>query len=76
MIAKAWPAMLRAIWGDDHRYQKQYWGRGAGQLSAEQRPFDEDGYHWIMGRIDDVLNVAGHRMRTAEVEARWLSTRA
>ena len=59
-IAKPWPGMLRGIWGDDERYKIQYWSDVPGKyLCGDNARCDEDGYYWIMGRIDDVLNVSG-----------------
>ena len=55
-----WPGMLRGIWGDDQRYQEQYWSKVPGKyLAGDNARCDDDGYYWIMGRIDDVLNVSG-----------------
>ncbi len=74
VIRKPWPSMARTLWGDDERYFKTYWdvipqvyftGDGARR--------DEDGYFWVVGRIDDVLNVAGHRIGTAEIESALVS---
>jgi acetyl-CoA synthetase len=73
-IAKPWPGMLRGIWGDDARYQEQYWTRVPGHyLTGDNARKDEDGYYWIMGRIDDVINVSGHRLSTIEVESALVS---
>jgi acetyl-CoA synthetase len=73
-IAKPWPAMLRGIWGDDARYKEQYWSRVPGMyLTGDNARCDDDGYYWIMGRIDDVINVAGHRLSTIEVESALVS---
>ena len=71
VIRKPWPSMLRTVWGDDARYVKTYWSHGDGSyyLAGDSARRDEDGYFWIMGRIDDVLNVAGHRLGTMEVES-------
>lgn len=70
VIKRPWPSMLRTIWGDDERYQKQYWSEIPGYYFAgDGARRDEHGYFWIMGRVDDVLNVAGHRLGTAEVES-------
>jgi acetyl-CoA synthetase len=70
VIKQPWPAMLRTIYGDDERYQKQYWGQVAHvYFTADGARRDSDGYFWIMGRVDDVLNVAGHRLSTMEVES-------
>ena len=73
-IAKPWPAMLRGIWGDDERYKIQYWTDVPGKyLCGDNARCDEDGYYWIMGRIDDVLNVSGHRLSTIEIESALVS---
>ena len=71
VIRKPWPSMLRTIWGDDQRYKDTYWGKFDGKyyLAGDSARRDEDGYFWIMGRIDDVLNVSGHRLGTMEVES-------
>jgi acetyl-CoA synthetase len=74
MIAKPWPGMLRGIWGDDERYKAQYWSNLPGKyLCGDNARCDDDGYYWIMGRIDDVLNVAGHRLSTIEIESALVS---
>ncbi len=70
VIRKPWPAMLRTIYGDNARYKKQYWSEIKGcYFTGDGARRDKDGYFWIVGRIDDVLNVAGHRLGTAEVES-------
>jgi acetyl-CoA synthetase len=70
IIRKPWPAMLRTIYGDNARYKKQYWSEVKGcYFTGDGARRDKDGYFWIVGRIDDVLNVAGHRLGTAEVES-------
>jgi acetyl-CoA synthetase len=70
VIRQPWPAMLRTIYGDDERYQEQYWSQVPHvYFTADGARQDEDGYFWIMGRVDDVLNVAGHRLSTMEVES-------
>ena len=70
VIRKPWPSMLRTIWGDKERYKKTYWSEIKGMYFAgDGARRDKDGYFWIVGRIDDVLNVAGHRLGTAEVES-------
>ena len=71
VIRKPWPSMLRTIWGDDQRYQETYWEKFQGRyyLAGDSARCDADGYFWIMGRIDDVLNVSGHRLGTMEVES-------
>jgi acetyl-CoA synthetase len=73
-IDKPWPGMLRGIWGDDERYKQQYWSRVPGKyLAGDNARCDKDGYYWIMGRIDDVINVSGHRLSTIEVESALVS---
>ncbi len=73
-LAKPWPSMLRTLWGDDDRYKKQYWSELPGYYFAgDGARFDQDGYLWVVGRIDDVLNVSGHRIGTAEVESALVS---
>ena len=77
VIKRPWPAMLRTIWGDDERYRKQYWSEIPGvYFAGDGARRDEHGYYWIMGRVDDVLNVAGHRLGTAEVESALVSHEA
>ena len=74
VIRKPWPAMLRGIFNDPARYVKQYWSDVPGMyFTGDGARRDADGYFWIMGRIDDVLNVAGHRLGTAEVESALVS---
>jgi acetyl-CoA synthetase len=69
-LAAPWPGMLRTIYGDDKRYQETYWSRFPGRYFAgDGAKLDDDGYWWILGRVDDVLNVAGHRIGTMEVES-------
>jgi acetyl-CoA synthetase len=66
--------MLRGIWGDDERFRETYWSRVPGKyLAGDNARQDADGYYWIMGRIDDVLNVAGHRLSTIEIESALVS---
>jgi acyl-CoA synthetase (AMP-forming)/AMP-acid ligase II len=66
--------MLRTLWGDDDRYKKQYWSELPGfYFAGDGARFDKDGYLWVVGRIDDVLNVSGHRIGTAEVESALVS---
>lgn len=71
VIRKPWPFMLRTVWGDDKRYLETYWSRFNKKyyLAGDSARRDEDGYFWIMGRIDDVLNVSGHRLGTMEIES-------
>jgi acetyl-CoA synthetase len=74
VIREPWPSMLRTIWGDDERYKRQYWFEIDGvYLSGDGARRDADGYYWLMGRVDDVLNVAGHRLGTAEIESALVS---
>ncbi len=70
VVQKPWPSMLRAIWGDDDRFQKQYFSEIEGAyFTGDGARFDEEGYVTVVGRIDDVLNVSGHRIGTAEIES-------
>ncbi|MBV9697531.1 MAG: acetate--CoA ligase [Gammaproteobacteria bacterium] len=71
VIRKPWPAMLRTIWGDNRRYLETYWEKFDRRyyVAGDSAHRDKDAYFWIMGRIDDVLNVAGHRLGTMEVES-------
>ncbi|WP_442482585.1 acetate--CoA ligase [Aeoliella sp. SH292] len=73
-IAHPWPGMLRGLWGDMERYQEVYWSKVPGKyLAGDNARRDEQGYYWIMGRIDDVLNVSGHRLSTIEIESALVS---
>ncbi len=70
VLRQPWPAMLRTIYGDPERYRQQYWSQLPGMyFTGDGARKDEDGYFWIMGRIDDVINVSGHRLSTMEVES-------
>ncbi|HAO24535.1 MAG TPA: acetate--CoA ligase [Methylophaga sp.] len=71
VIRKPWPSMIQTIWGDDQRYKDTYWPYFDGKyyLAGDSARQDEEGYFWIMGRIDDVLNVSGHRLGTMEIES-------
>jgi len=70
VLTKPWPAMLRTLYKDPERYKQVYWSRFAGfYLTGDSATVDEDGYFWFRGRADEVLNVAGHRLGTAEVES-------
>ena len=70
ILRKPWPSMLRTIYGDKERYKKQYWSEFKGSyLTGDGARRDKNGYFWIVGRIDDVLNVAGHRLGTSEIES-------
>jgi len=74
VIKRPWPSMLRTIWRDDERYRQQYWSQLEGiYFAGDGARRDKDGYFWIMGRIDDVINVSGHRLGTAEVESALVS---
>ena len=74
VIRKPWPSMLRGIWGDPQRFMETYWSEVKGcYFTGDGCRQDKDGYFWIVGRIDDVLNVAGHRIGTAEVESALVS---
>ncbi|HQU08901.1 MAG TPA: acetate--CoA ligase [Opitutales bacterium] len=70
-IRRPWPGMLRGIWGDEDRYKETYWSKWSGQyyLPGDSARIDADGYIWILGRIDDIVNVSGHRIGTAELES-------
>jgi acetyl-CoA synthetase len=77
VITHPWPSMLRTIWGDDERYKKTYWSEIPGSYFAgDGARRDEVGYYWIMGRVDDVINVSGHRLGTAEIESALVSHEA
>ena len=70
VIKQPWPSMLRTIYGDPERYKEQYWSQIPGMYFAgDGARIDQDGYFWLMGRVDDVLNVAGHRLSTMEIES-------
>jgi acetyl-CoA synthetase len=74
VVRKPWPSMLRTIYGDPERFKKQYWSDVEGcYFTSDGARRDEDGYFWIMGRVDDVINVAGHRLGTMEVESALVS---
>jgi acetyl-CoA synthetase len=77
VITQPWPSMLRTLWGDDDRYVRQYFSEFPGRpdvyFTGDGARQDKDGYFWIVGRIDDVLNVSGHRIGTAEVESALVS---
>jgi acetyl-CoA synthetase len=76
VIKRPWPAMLRTIWGDPERFKRTYYPadfQGRYYLAGDGATYDEDGYIRIMGRIDDVLNVAGHRLGTMEIESALVS---
>jgi acetyl-CoA synthetase len=74
VLTEPWPAMLRTIWGDDERYQETYWSRFPGMYFAgDGAKLDEDGDIWLLGRVDDVMNVSGHRLSTTEIESALVS---
>jgi acetyl-CoA synthetase len=70
VLKQPWPGMLRTIYGDPDRYVKQYWSQIPGTyFTGDGARRDKDGYYWVMGRVDDVINVSGHRLSTMEVES-------
>ncbi|WP_024875440.1 acetate--CoA ligase [Saccharomonospora piscinae] len=76
VLDKPWPSMLRGIWGDDERYRDTYWSRFAEQgfyFAGDGAKYDADGDIWLLGRVDDVMNVSGHRISTTEVESALVS---
>ncbi|HCN23521.1 MAG TPA: acetate--CoA ligase [Arthrobacter bacterium] len=74
VLAEPWPSMLRTIWGDDDRYRETYWSRFPGlYFAGDGAKKDEDGDIWLLGRVDDVMNVAGHRLSTTEIESALVS---
>ena len=73
-ITEPWPSMLRGIWGDPERFQDTYWSKFDGiYFAGDGAKFDEDGDLWLLGRVDDVMNVSGHRLSTAEIESALVS---
>ena len=73
-LLRPWPSMLRTIYGDDERYANQYWSKYPGRYTTgDSAKRDKDGYYWIIGRVDDVIKVSGHRLGTAEVESALVS---
>ena len=73
-LTKPWPGMLRGVWGDQKRYRETYWSRFPGRYFAgDGAKLDDDGYLWLLGRVDDVMNVSGHRISTTEVESALVS---
>ena len=73
-LTRPWPGMLRGIWGDPQRYHDTYWSRFEGRYFAgDGAKLDDDGYLWLLGRVDDVMNVSGHRISTTEVESALVS---
>ena len=76
VLTEPWPAMLRTIWGDDERYKDTYWSRYADQgwyFAGDGAKKDDDGDIWLLGRVDDVMNVSGHRLSTTEIESALVS---
>ncbi len=74
VLTEPWPAMLRTIWGDDQRFKDTYWSRFPGRYFAgDGAKKDEDGDIWLLGRVDDVMNVSGHRLSTTEIESALVS---
>jgi acetyl-CoA synthetase len=74
VLKNPWPSMLRTIYGDDERYANQYWSKYPGKYTTgDSAKRDKDGYYWIIGRVDDVIKVSGHRLGTAEVESALVS---
>ena len=76
VLDKPWPSMLRGIWGDEERYVDTYWSRFADQgyyFAGDGAKYDDDGAIWLLGRVDDVMNVSGHRISTTEVESALVS---
>jgi len=74
VLRRPWPGMLRGIWGDPKRFEEQYWTRFPGAyFTGDGAHRDKDGYFWVMGRVDDVMNVSGHRIGTMEVESAIVS---
>ena len=70
ILRRPWPGMIRTIWGDPERFKEQYWSRVPGAyFTGDAARRDDDGYYWILGRVDDVMNVSGHRLSTMEVES-------
>ena len=74
VLTEPWPAMLRTLWGDDARYRETYWSRFPGvYFTGDGAKLDEDGDLWLLGRVDDVMNVSGHRLSTTEIESALVS---
>jgi acetyl-CoA synthetase len=75
VLKNPWPAMLRTVYGDDERYHvSQYWSKYPGKyMTGDSAKRDKDGYFWIIGRVDDVIKVSGHRLGTAEIESALVS---
>ena len=74
ILDKPWPSMLRGVWGEPERYKETYWSRYDGiYFAGDGAKLDEDGAYWLLGRVDDVMNVSGHRISTTEVESALVS---
>ena len=76
VLTEPWPSMLRTLWGDDERYKETYWSRFAAQgfyFAGDGAKLDDDGAIWLLGRVDDVMNVSGHRLSTTEIESALVS---
>jgi acetyl-CoA synthetase len=77
ILDQPWPSMLRGVWGEDERYKETYWSRFKGiYFAGDGAKLDDDGATWLMGRVDDVMNVSGHRISTTEVESALVSHEA
>jgi acetyl-CoA synthetase len=77
ILNQPWPSMLRGVWGEDERYKETYWSRFKGiYFAGDGAKLDQDGAIWLMGRVDDVMNVSGHRISTTEVESALVSHEA
>ena len=73
-IKSPWPSMLRTVYGDEERYIETYWSKYEGlYFAGDGAKYDDDGYIWLLGRVDDVMNISGHRISTAEVESALVS---
>ncbi|MGL5865469.1 MAG: AMP-binding enzyme, partial [Dermatophilaceae bacterium] len=75
VLTRPWPSMLRGIWGDPERYRETYWSRFGPRyyFAGDGAKYDEKGNIWLLGRVDDVMNVSGHRLSTAEIESALVS---
>jgi acetyl-CoA synthetase len=74
VLERPWPAMLRGIYGDPERYEQTYWSRYPGRyFPGDGCKRDDEGYYWLLGRVDDVMNVSGHRISTTEIESALVS---
>jgi acetyl-CoA synthetase len=74
VLKRPWPAMLRTLWGDDERFKETYWSRWEGlYFAGDGAKLDDDGDIWLLGRVDDVMNVSGHRLSTTEIESALVS---